>query len=44
MARNSHNDLIRFHYAWYPQKKLADGLKETYQWIEDQLKSPQVED
>jgi nucleoside-diphosphate-sugar epimerase len=44
MARNSHNDLIRFHCAWYPQKKLADGLKETYQWIEDQLKSPQVED
>jgi GDP-D-mannose 3',5'-epimerase len=44
MARNSHNDLIRFHCAWYPQKKLSDGLKETYQWIEDQLKSPQVED
>ena len=36
-ARTSHNDLIRFHIGWYPQIKLADGLKETYSWIENQL-------
>jgi len=44
LARTSNNDLIRFHCGWYPQKKLSDGLKETYQWIEGQLTSPQVRD
>ena len=29
--------IIRFHIGWTPQVKLADGLKETYLWIENQL-------
>ena len=38
-ARTSNNDLIRHHIEWEPKVTLAKGLKETYEWIREQLSS-----
>lgn len=38
-GRNSDNDLIYEKLGWKPNKKLYDGLKETYIWIEEQVKN-----
>ncbi len=38
-GRNSDNLLIREKLGWSPQKPLNDGLKETYLWVNDQVKS-----
>ena len=37
-GRNSDNRLIRETLAWAPSEKLHDGLRTTYQWIDEQLK------
>lgn len=36
-GRNSDNRLIAEKINWRPSSKLADGLKETYKWINDQI-------
>ena len=38
-ARTSNNDLIKHHLEWEPKVTLAKGLKETYEWIKEQLSS-----
>lgn len=38
MGRNSHNRLIRDTIGWAPADNLEHGLKETYQWIQAQIK------
>ena len=37
-GRNSNNDLIRSAIGWDAQISLSNGLKTTYQWIENQIK------
>ena len=37
-GRNSNNDLIKEKLGYAPSVKLADGLKVTFQWIEEQIK------
>lgn len=36
-GRNSHNDLIFNKLGWKPEQKLLDGIKETYDWISQQV-------
>ena len=38
MGRNSHNRLIRDSIGWAPADNLEHGLRETYQWIQAQIK------
>lgn len=38
MGRNSHNKLIRELIKWSPGEDLEYGLKQTYEWINGQLK------
>ena len=38
-GRNSDNKLFRTHIGWEPSQKLIVGMKKTYAWIEDQIKS-----
>ncbi len=38
-GRNSENTLLREELNWSPSKKLYDGLKETYKWVEKQVKA-----
>lgn len=42
MGRNSHNQLIRETIGWAPPDNLEHGLKETYNWILEQLKKESV--
>ncbi len=37
-GRNSNNDKLREVLGWEPQISLEDGLKATYDWIEDQVR------
>jgi nucleoside-diphosphate-sugar epimerase len=37
-GRNSNNDKLREVLGWEPQISLEDGLKETYIWIEEQVR------
>ena len=37
MGRNSENSLIEKVLGWRPTKKLYDGLKETYSWVNEQI-------
>lgn len=37
-GRNSQNDLIQEKLGWAPSQPLRDGLKETYAWIDTQVK------
>ncbi len=37
-GRNSDNRLIRKKLNWEPNMKLKDGLKKTYQWVEEQVR------
>src|SRR2546423_3774192 len=39
-GRNSDNARIDERLGWQPSISLATGLEKTYNWIEDQLKSP----
>lgn len=36
-GRNSDNTLIKEKLGWAPTYKLLDGLKKTYEWIEEQV-------
>ena len=38
-GRNSDNNLIRKELNWEPKMRLIDGIKLTYNWIEEQLVS-----
>jgi len=38
-GRNSHNTLIKEKLGWAPSARLVDGLRETYRWIETQVRS-----
>lgn len=40
-GRNSDNKLIREKLDWEPNMKLEDGLKITYAWIDEQVKTTQ---
>lgn len=42
-GRNSENTLIYEKLNWKPSKKLADGLKVTYQWINEQVQKGNLE-
>jgi GDP-D-mannose 3',5'-epimerase len=37
-GRNSNNDKLRETLGWEPEISLEDGLKETYRWIEEQVR------
>jgi len=37
-GRNSHNKLIKEKLGWEPTMKLKDGLRKTYEWINEQVK------
>lgn len=37
-GRNSNNDKLREVLSWEPQISLEDGLRTTYQWIEEQIR------
>ena len=37
-GRSSNNDLIRKLFQWEPKYSLYEGLKKTYQWIEEDMK------
>lgn len=37
-GRNSNNDLLENKLGWKPTSKLIDGMKKTYNWIENQIK------
>ena len=37
-GRNSDNNLIKKKLNWAPSKPLKDGLKSTYEWIQDEMK------
>ena len=37
-GRSSNNDLIRELLKWEPKYNLSEGLKKTYQWIEEDIK------
>lgn len=38
MGRNSDNTLLRNYLNWEPSTKLEFGIKQTYDWIQEQLK------
>jgi len=38
-GRNSDNGLIAEKLGWKPQQPLLEGLRKTYAWIEQQVKS-----
>lgn len=38
-GRNSDNKLIKKEFGWAPSKPLKDGIRETYKWISEQIKS-----
>src|SRR6185437_2700345 len=40
-GRNSDNRLIQKKLGWAPSQSLRDGLRETYAWIERQVRSNQ---
>lgn len=37
-GRNSHNELVKEKLGWAPKLPLKEGLRETYLWIEEQVK------
>jgi len=43
-GRNSNNDLIREKLGWDYSQTLEDGIRKTYEWINDQITKKFVED
>ena len=41
-GRNSNNDLVREKLGWDYQQTLEEGIRKTYEWIEEQVKASQV--
>lgn len=41
-GRNSDNALIKEILQWAPKNNLEEGIKETYTWVETQLKGPWI--
>jgi nucleoside-diphosphate-sugar epimerase len=39
-GRNSDNTLIRQRLGWAPSTRLEDGMRETYDWILSQMRTP----
>jgi nucleoside-diphosphate-sugar epimerase len=37
-GRNSNNELIEEKLNWRPSQNLKEGLKETYRWINEEIK------
>jgi len=42
-GRNSDNRLIMKKLGWKPTKKLEDGIKNTYKWVEKQVKKQKAD-
>ena len=40
-GRNSQNDRIRYCLRWDYSISLAEGIRRTYGWVEEQVKSRQ---
>ena len=40
-GRNSNNDLIRNTLGWDYSQSLEEGIRKTYEWISEQIKSRQ---
>ena len=38
-GRNSNNDLVREKLGWDYEQSLEEGIRKTYEWIEDQVQS-----
>ena len=38
-GRNSNNDLVREKLGWDYKYTLEDGIRKTYEWIEEQVQS-----
>jgi len=38
-GRNSNNNLIKEKLGWEPSIKIADGLRQTYFWIKEQIEN-----
>lgn len=36
-GRNSNNFLVKKNLNWVPQTKLIDGMRQTYEWVEQQV-------
>ena len=43
-GRNSDNKLYKEKIGWETQKKLVDGMTQTYKWIEQQVKENRYKD
>ena len=39
MGRNSNNDLVREKLGWDYEQSLEEGIRKTYEWIDEQLES-----
>ena len=38
-GRNSNNDVIRKMLGWDYSQTLEEGIRKTYEWIEEQIKN-----
>ena len=44
MGRNSNNDLVRKKLGWDYEQSLEEGIRKTYEWIDEQLESFKVKE
>ena len=44
MGRNSNNDLVREKLGWDYEQSLEEGIRKTYEWIDEQLESFKVKE
>ena len=43
-GRNSNNDLVREHLGWDYSQTLEEGIRKTYNWIQEQIMNKSLED
>ena len=43
-GRNSNNDLVREHLGWDYSQTLEEGIRKTYNWIQEQILNKSLED